>query len=304
MTAEQIVAEKLVEILREYGTAVLNDPNRCNGLLRDKCPMNKREINVLIQALEAGVPGRLNGGVESVAVLVPKLIRLLEGDYSLSAAPASWAVTTWAVALGLQVKSEMKVAVPIPTAADYPKLATEFAQESTASIASRTPAAPSMAQSLPLKASVATAGSQPAAAAQRATSQVASSGNVMGAMTDDQFCASLQSREPQDKTLNALFWLVKRTGGILPDDVDKTFIDGEIRIPFPGLLYNIDVFAPMLKEKIVERFASGYSLVYGRLEDDFVHLEFRKKKTLFNDGECWPVVYDRSKKRLKVFGIW
>jgi len=55
MTAE-IPREKLKELVQRNGDSLLQDPDRCEGLLKDHCGAHRREISALVGALEERVP--------------------------------------------------------------------------------------------------------------------------------------------------------------------------------------------------------------------------------------------------------
>jgi WD40 repeat protein len=100
--------ETLKEIIRQYGRDVCRDPRRCEGLLRDLAGEHKREIFVLISALEEGVVDDLLASGEQLplTVLLPRLSAELHEATALSTEAAGWAVASWAEALG--VASEIK----------------------------------------------------------------------------------------------------------------------------------------------------------------------------------------------------
>ena len=110
--------DKLGEILTHYGRAVLDDPRRCEALLRDLLPDHRREIHLLVSALRERVPADLlasNNGVPQ-SLLLDQLAQRLHDHLGLAPAFAQWAVETWAVALGV-------MAPPPPKRARVPKAA-------------------------------------------------------------------------------------------------------------------------------------------------------------------------------------
>ncbi len=52
---ENIVRQKLAEIIEQFGRSICSDPPRCKALLSDYCPTNRKEINVLVGSLQEKV---------------------------------------------------------------------------------------------------------------------------------------------------------------------------------------------------------------------------------------------------------
>ena len=52
---EETVRDALRGLIRRFGHSLTEDPDRCEGLLRDLCGTHQREINVLIGALRQRV---------------------------------------------------------------------------------------------------------------------------------------------------------------------------------------------------------------------------------------------------------
>ena len=95
--------QTLKRILDQYGRDVCDDPRRCEALLRDFCGEYRREIFVLISALEEGVADDLRTMTAQLpyTVVLPRLSAELHETTALSQEAARWAVQTWAEALGL-----------------------------------------------------------------------------------------------------------------------------------------------------------------------------------------------------------
>src|SRR5215472_10279478 len=92
----------LKSLLDRYGVALLGESARLRGLLQDECPNAKREISVLLQALDERVPQdllRVHSG-EPIGSLSPRLAKRLEDEKSISVHASRWAVNTWAQGLG------------------------------------------------------------------------------------------------------------------------------------------------------------------------------------------------------------
>jgi hypothetical protein len=104
---------KLLEIIERYGREIVNDPRRCEALMRDYFPANRREIAVLTTALEERIASQLltvahNGnGVTPRAVLFARLAERLNHNVAMQEEAARWAVHTWAFALGVITSDEL-----------------------------------------------------------------------------------------------------------------------------------------------------------------------------------------------------
>lgn len=98
-----LVREKLKSIITMHGRSVSSDPKFCKVLLRDFCGQYRKEINVLISAIEEGVPAELNNYQDTVSLdlLLARLTKRLENRLAINQDAAKWGVESWAFALGL-----------------------------------------------------------------------------------------------------------------------------------------------------------------------------------------------------------
>lgn len=100
----------LCDLLRQYGRDLATDL-RVKGLLLDLCSNCRAEINLLVQAQQAGAPEQLlkqRVGIPA-AVLIARLSQRLEDEHFTSPAAARWAVETWALALGIEVTVDRRI---------------------------------------------------------------------------------------------------------------------------------------------------------------------------------------------------
>ena len=81
-----LVREKLSEIIARHGRSLAENPQRCEALLKDYCPQYKREINVLVEALKERVASDLMNSSLAMPGLVlrAKLTRRLQDELGLS----------------------------------------------------------------------------------------------------------------------------------------------------------------------------------------------------------------------------
>ncbi|MBA3335803.1 MAG: hypothetical protein H0T08_09380 [Acidobacteria bacterium] len=101
--------QTLRQIIAKYGQDVCSDARRCEGLLKDLCGEYRREINVLVNALEERVPLDLLAAGNSIPreLLLGKLTRRIEDNLGLTPEAALWAVDSWALALGILTDAEV-----------------------------------------------------------------------------------------------------------------------------------------------------------------------------------------------------
>jgi parallel beta-helix repeat protein len=107
--------QELTKIITENRFSLDDDPKRCRALLNDLCGDYRREINVLLSALEERIPTELlsNAGRLPPDTLLRRLSRHLEDERALTVDAARWAVESWALALGI-ITAPVSPARPSP----------------------------------------------------------------------------------------------------------------------------------------------------------------------------------------------
>jgi hypothetical protein len=102
--------QTLCEIVARYGRSVVDEPRRCEGLLRDFCGEHRREISVLVSAIEERVAADLLGWHAGTPrrVLLSRLVKRLCDHLAVSEDAARWAVESWALALGVVSATELE----------------------------------------------------------------------------------------------------------------------------------------------------------------------------------------------------
>jgi nitrous oxidase accessory protein NosD len=102
--------QKLQEIVERHGQTIARDARRCEGLLRDYSAAHRREVSVLVSALEEHVPDDLLGAPAGAprTALLKRLARRLSDNRALSEPAAVWSVNSWALALGVISDDELK----------------------------------------------------------------------------------------------------------------------------------------------------------------------------------------------------
>lgn len=93
--------EALAQALLRFGLGVLEDPRRCEALLRDLCPECRLEVNLLIAALREGIPQEwlVLSARQPVDLLTSTLSTRLVNHYAMTREAADWTVATWASVL-------------------------------------------------------------------------------------------------------------------------------------------------------------------------------------------------------------
>lgn len=102
--------QKLREIVARYGRPIVHEPRRCEGLLRDYCGAYRREIAVLVSAMEERVAADLLAADTGLPreVLLARLAQRLHDNIAMEHAAAKWAVNSWALALSIISSAELE----------------------------------------------------------------------------------------------------------------------------------------------------------------------------------------------------
>jgi hypothetical protein len=93
----------LAELIAKHGKTLSDDPRKTEGLLRDLCGDQRREISVLVGAMRERVPADLQAsqGGTPMPMVVGRLGKRLEDNLGLAEDAARWAVESWGLALGV-----------------------------------------------------------------------------------------------------------------------------------------------------------------------------------------------------------
>jgi parallel beta-helix repeat protein len=100
----ELPRRKLSEIIARHGRSVIENPRRLESLLRDYCGEYRREISVLVMAVEEhAVLDMLAAaaGNSPRQVLLTRLAQRLCDNLGLSEEAANWSIESWALALGV-----------------------------------------------------------------------------------------------------------------------------------------------------------------------------------------------------------
>src|SRR5438128_807077 len=109
MVLNDLPRRKLCEMVVSYGRDIYNDPLRCKWALLDACGEYKREVNILITALDERVPADLLASSAQVPyeVLQSRFAKRLYENRGLTEDFARWGVDSWALALGLVAEKDL-----------------------------------------------------------------------------------------------------------------------------------------------------------------------------------------------------
>ncbi len=102
--ATEVPREKLKELVEKNGDGLLQDRDRCEGLLKDYCGGHRREISAIVGALEERVPLELKSSWQTAMTpeaMRARLVQRLEDNRGLAPEIANYAVDTWSYALGV-----------------------------------------------------------------------------------------------------------------------------------------------------------------------------------------------------------
>src|SRR5271154_437208 len=102
--ATEMPREKLKELIEKNGDSLIQDRDRCEGLLKDYCGGYRREISALVGALEERIPVELKSSWQTAMTpeaMRARLVQRLEDNRGLAPEIADYAVDTWSYALGV-----------------------------------------------------------------------------------------------------------------------------------------------------------------------------------------------------------
>src|SRR5258708_26871389 len=102
--ATEVPREKLKGLMEKNGDSLLQDRARWEGLLKDYCGGNRREISAIVGAMEERVPLELRSSWQTAMTpeaMRARLVQRLEDNRGLAPEIANYAVDTWSYALGV-----------------------------------------------------------------------------------------------------------------------------------------------------------------------------------------------------------
>jgi hypothetical protein len=115
--ATEVPREKLKELIEKNGDSLIQDRDRCEGLLKDYCGGHRREISALVGALEERIPVELKSSWQTAMTpeaMRARLVQRLEDNRGLAPDVAGYAVDTWSYALGVGLGRSSERVVDLP----------------------------------------------------------------------------------------------------------------------------------------------------------------------------------------------
>lgn len=105
----ELARRKLLEIVARHGNSVIENPRRLEGLLRDYCGAYRREVSVLMMAVEEHAVLDLLASAASIPqkILLARLAQRLCDNLAISETAARWSIESWALALGVISEAEV-----------------------------------------------------------------------------------------------------------------------------------------------------------------------------------------------------
>ena len=104
------------DVRGRFGNEILRDRRRLSGLLNDIVPEQRREIRLLMTALDDGIPADLERArADQIGLEVQRLTGRLVQDHALREDSARWSVDTWAKILGIDTTAAVAA---VPDASD------------------------------------------------------------------------------------------------------------------------------------------------------------------------------------------
>lgn len=105
----ELPRRKLLEIVAKKGRSIIENPRRLEGLLRDCCGEYRREISVLVSAVEEHAVSDLLSAPANLPpeVLLARLAQRLCDNLGLSETSAKWSIESWALAFGIIAETEI-----------------------------------------------------------------------------------------------------------------------------------------------------------------------------------------------------
>lgn len=103
MNRNQTVRRMLQSFVHPHDAILFHGVNHYQQRLLEECPEYEREIDLIIKAINCEVVSEMKRLHHAMppSILLPKLSRWLMRQTSLGENEASWAVYSWAMALGM-----------------------------------------------------------------------------------------------------------------------------------------------------------------------------------------------------------
>ena len=120
-TMNVFIREQLRQLYQKHGRALIDNPRACEAILKDLYPDCKRDVTVLLGALQAHVPSDLlsQSGDMPIKTRFAAFAQRLYERHGTAKEFAIWAVETWAVALGLLPPTQSLGSIHLTTGQNF-----------------------------------------------------------------------------------------------------------------------------------------------------------------------------------------
>ena len=98
--------KQLIEIVKKYGVKILDEPRKVEGLLKDFCQEQRKEIFSIVSALKEGASTELINSIKSGTqkLVIGRLSQRLQDNYAMTEEASIWSIET--IAIVLEIISE------------------------------------------------------------------------------------------------------------------------------------------------------------------------------------------------------
>jgi hypothetical protein len=99
---DQSIRKRLCDLIAQQGQSIVHDVLRCEALLRDFCGPSTKEMKLLLIAIREQIPqDLLISPLPPWPSLQGRLLQRLRDGVGIEVSAATWAVDSWAIALGV-----------------------------------------------------------------------------------------------------------------------------------------------------------------------------------------------------------
>jgi len=100
--------KQLIEIVKRYGIKILGEPRKVEGLLKDFCQEQRKEIFSIVSALKEGASTELINSSKSGTqkLVIGRLSRRLQDNYAMTEEASIWSIESIAIASGIISEKE------------------------------------------------------------------------------------------------------------------------------------------------------------------------------------------------------
>lgn len=114
------IRQRLCDLFAQHGRALVQDSRRCESLVRDFCGTSTREGKILLLTIKEQVPHDLlaQSASDPWPAVLGRLSQRLQQGLAMTPEAATWAIESWALALGVSSVADA-AGIQGPTAASH-----------------------------------------------------------------------------------------------------------------------------------------------------------------------------------------